>query len=173
MISLAQKSYSSASAIGVVAACSSLIFAHAPAAQAGCTFLTPIGGNGDGPKPYIVKKQVERPKGLIGKAVGRTNWNTDFVVNQPFGSYKLFFTADSTDSNPGSYPIEAFLKFSDGSNLKVVNEFMKPPTGTGAQFGPFQAPSGKAVSQVNFRIGANNDPGATGFSYRISVQGCD
>jgi hypothetical protein len=50
---------------------------------------------------------------------------------------------------------------------------MKPPTGTGAQFGPFQAPSGKAVSQVNFRIGANNDPGATGFSYRISVQGCD
>ena len=169
MHSLARKTYRSASAIGVVAACSSLIFAHAPVAHAGCTFLMPIGGNGDGPKPYIVKKRVQRNKALVG----RTNWNTDFVVNQPFGSYKLFFTADSTDSNPGSYPIEAFLKFSDGSNLKVVNEFMKPPTGTGAQFGPFQAPSGKAVSQVNFRIGANNDPGATGFSYRISVQGCD
>ena len=31
---------------------------------------------------------------------------------------------------------------------------------------------GKSISQVNFRIGANNDPAATGFSYRISVQGC-
>ena len=173
MPSLAFKDFRLATTFGVVAACSSLIFAHAPVAQAGCTFLMPIGGNGDGPKPYIVKKRVERPKGLIGKAVGRTNWNTDFVVNQPYASYKLFFTADSTDNNPGSYPIEAFLKFSDGSNLKVVDEFMKPPTGTGAQFGPLAAPSGKAVSQVNFRIGANNDPGATGFSYRISVQGCD
>ena len=173
MPSLALKDFRLATTFGVVAACSSLIFAHAPVAQAGCTFLMPIGGNGDGPKPYIVKKRVERPKGLIGKAVGRTNWNTDFVVNQPYASYKLFFTADSTDNNPGSYPIEAFLKFSDGSTLKVVDEFMKPPTGTGAQFGPLMAPSGKAVSQVNFRIGANNDPGATGFSYRISVQGCD
>ena len=169
MPSLALKDFRLATTFGVVAACSSLIFAHAPVAQAGCTFLMPIGGNGDGPKPYIVKKRVQRNKALIG----RTNWNTDFVVNQPFASYKLFFTADSTDSNPGSYPIEAFLKFADGSNLKVVDEFMKPPTGTGAQFGPLMAPSGKAVSQVNFRIGANNDPGATGFSYRISVQGCD
>ena len=88
----------------------------------------PIGGNCDGPKPYIVKKRFQRNKALVG----RTNLNTDFVVNQPFDYYKLFFTADSTDSNPGSYPIEAFLKFSDGSNFKVVNEFMKPPTGTGA-----------------------------------------
>ena len=128
MPSHANKNFRLATTFGVVAACSSLIFAHAPVAQAGCTFLMPIGGNGDGPKPYIVKKRVERPKGLIGKAVGRTNWNTDFVVNQPYASYKLFFTADSTDNNPGSYPIEAFLKFSDGSNLKVVDEFMKPPT---------------------------------------------
>ena len=106
----------------------------------------PIGGNGDGPKPYIVKKRVQR-----NKAVGRTNWNTDFVVNQPFGSYKLFFTADSTDSNPGSYPIEAFLKFSDGSNLRVVNEFMKPPTGTGAQFGPFPDSSRESCQPSEFQ----------------------
>jgi hypothetical protein len=169
MPSLANKNFRLATTFGVVAACSSLIFAHAPVAQAGCTFLMPIGGNGDGPKPYIVKKRVQRNKVLVG----RTNWNTDFVVNQPFASYKLFFTADSTDNNPGSYPIEAFLKFSDGSNLRVVNEFMKPPTGTGAQFGPFQTLQGKTVSQVNFKVGAGNDPGATGFSYRISVQGCD
>ena len=36
---------------------------------------------------------------------------------------------------------------------------------------PIQA-QGKSISQANFRIGANKDPQATGFSYRISVQGC-
>ena len=71
-------------------------------AQAACTFLMPLGGNGNGPTPYIVKKQVERPKGLIGSALGRTNWNTDFVVERPFGQFKLFFTADFTDEQPGT-----------------------------------------------------------------------
>ena len=137
---------------------------------AACKFLMPLGGNGSGPEPYIVKKRVQRPKGLIGNAVGRTNWNTDFVVDQPYNNFKLFFTADSTDS--ASYPIQAFLKFSDGSNLQVVDVQMQPPLGTGKMFGPFQQVAGKSVSQVNFRIGANNDPQASGFSYRISVQGC-
>ena len=40
-------------------------------------------------------------------------------------------------------------------------------------FGPFTQVQGKSISQVNFRIGANNDPKATGFSYRISVEGCN
>ena len=84
-------------------------------AIAKCEFLMPIGGDGN----KIVKKRVERPKGLIGSAFGRTNWNTDFAVNQPYRNYKLFFTADSTDS--ASYPIQAFLKFSDGSNLSLIH----------------------------------------------------
>ena len=113
---------------------------------------------------------MERPKGLIGKAIGRTNWNTDFVVDQPYRSFKLFFTADSSD--PSSYPVQAFLKFSHGSNRKVADEQLQPPVGTGRMFGPFQKEQGKSISLVNFRIGANKDPQATGFSYRISVQGC-
>ena len=108
--------------------------------------------------------------GLLGKAVGRTNWNIDFVVEQPYRSFKLFFTADSND--PSSYPIQAFLKFSDGSNLKVSDEQLKPPVGTGRMFGPFQKMASKTISQVNFRIGPNKDPQGTGFSYCISVQGC-
>ena len=135
-------------------------------AEAACTFLQPVGGG-----EAIVKKKVERPKGLVGKAVGRTNWNTDFVVDRPYKSFKLFFTADSSDST--SYPIQAFLKFSDGNNLKVADEQLQPPLGTGRMFGPFSQVQGKSISQVNFRIGANNDPKATGFSYRISVQGCN
>ena len=72
----------------------------------------------------------------MGKAklIGHTNWNTDFAVNGPFTSYKLFFTADSTAN--GTYPVEAFLKFTDGSNLRVVKESLTPPIGTGRMFGP-------------------------------------
>jgi|AACY02.3.fsa_nt_gi hypothetical protein len=135
----------------------------APAAKAACTFLPPVGGNGTS---NIVTKRVGKPK-----LIGRTNWNTDFAVNGPYRSYKLFFTADSTAS--GTYPVEAFLKFTDGSNLRVVQESMTPPIGKGRMFGPFTAPQGKTVSQINFKIGTGSDPNSTGFSYRISVQGCN
>ena len=145
---------------------SALLLLAPVSAEAACTFLQPVGGG-----EKIVTKKVERPKGLVGNAVGRTNWNTDFVVDRPYKSFKLFFTADSTDST--SYPIQAFQKFSDGSNLKVADEQLQPPIGTGRMFGPFTQVQGKSISQVNFRIGANNDPKATGFSYRISVQGCN
>ena len=42
----------------------------------------PLGGNGNGPEPTIVKKKVQR-----AKLLGRTNWNTDFVVTKPYNSY--------------------------------------------------------------------------------------
>ncbi len=128
-----------------------------------CTFLQPIGGDGVSP---IVAKQVGR-----GKLIGRTNWNTDFIVDRPYDSYKFFFTANSS-SGSAQYPVTGFLKFSDGSNLQVFNETMAPPIGTGRRFGPFPAVPGKQTSQANFKIGASDDPGALGFSYRISVQGC-
>ena len=54
-------------------------------AEAACTFLQPVGGG-----EKIVKKKVERPKGLVGKAVGRTNWNTDFVVDRPLQKLQAF-----------------------------------------------------------------------------------
>ena len=136
-------------------------------ASGSCEFLIPIGGDGN----TTVTKRVDRPKvSPFLLAFGRTNWNTDFVVNQPYRSYKLFFTAQSSEQ--ATYPIEAYLKFSDGSNLQVVNESMKPPIGTGSMFGPFRSPRGKAVSQVNFKVGSSEDPEASGISYRISVQGC-
>ena len=74
------------------------------AMHAACSFLPPVGGDGNSD---IVKKRVGK-----AKLIGHTNWNTDFAVNGPYTSYKLFFTADSTAS--GTYPVEAFLKFTDG-----------------------------------------------------------
>ena len=129
-----------------------------------CTFLAPIGGNGVSP---VVSKSVGR-----GKLLGRTNWNTDFIVNRPYSSYKFFFTANSSDPN-AQYPVEGYMKFSDGTNLRVIDTQMSPPIGTGRMFGPFPAVPGKQASQMNFKVGASSDPNALGFSYRISVQGCN
>lgn len=140
-----------------------------PAQAETCTFLQPIGGNGTSP---IVSKAVGAAKVTpIGMAFGRTNWNTDFIVDQPYSSYKFFFTANSSDPN-AKYPVEGYMKFSDGSNLQVINTQMHPPMGTGQMFGPFPAVPGKQASQMNIKVGASSDPGALGFSYRISVQGC-
>lgn len=134
-----------------------------------CTFLMPIGGDGTTP---IVTKRVGPPKvSPVGLVLGKTNWNTDFVVDRPYASYKFFFTASSSD--PGAmYPVEGFMKFSDGSSLQVINDTMSPPIGTGRMFGPFAAVPGKQASQMNFKVGTSTSPGAVGFSYRISVQGC-
>ena len=135
-----------------------------------CTFLKPIGGDGNSD---IVSKRVERPKiGPLGMLLGRTNWDTDFIVDRPYGSYKLFFTANSSDAN-AKYPVRGFMKFTDDTSLKLFEEEINPPIGTGKMYGPFPQVPGKTVSQINFKVGASKDPGATGFSYRISVQGCN
>lgn len=134
-----------------------------------CTFLMPIGSKGTS---AIVSKSVGAPKVTpYAMVLGRTNWNTDFAVNQPYASYKFFFTANSSDPN-AKYPVQAYMKFTDGTSLQVVNESMNPPMGTGRMFGPFPAVPGKQASQMNFKVGASADPGSLGFSYRISVQGC-
>ena len=137
-------------------------FAAAPASAQSCQFLAPVGGDGT---TTIVTKTISP-----GNPFGRPNWNTDFFVTQPYGSYKFFFTANSSVS--ATYPIQGYLKFTDGSNLQVINESYAPQVGTGRQW-TFPAVPGKTVSQLNFKIGASADQAATGFTYRISTQGCN
>ena len=128
-----------------------------------CTFLQPIGGNGTTP---IVSKQVGR-----GKLLGQTNWNTDFIVDRPFSSYRFFFTATSTD--PATYPVRGYMIFTDRTSLRLFDVTISPPEGTGRMFGPFPTIPGRRTSLMNFHIGSSSQPGALGFSYRISVQGCN
>ena len=133
-----------------------------PAALAGsCEFLSPVGGDGVSP---IVTKTIG-----MGNPLGRPNWNTDFYVTRPYSSYKLFFTADSSKS--ATYPVQAYLKFTDGSNLRVFNANIAPEPGTGGGKDVPAVP-GKQVSQVNIKVGSADNMAATGFTYRVSVQGC-
>lgn len=140
-----------------------LLTTTAAAARAeSCQFLSPVGGDGVTP---IVTKTISP-----GNPLGRPNWNTDFFVTRPYSSYKLFFTADSSVS--ATYPLQAYLKFTDGSNLRVADGNFTPTPGTGGAKRVFAVP-GKTVSQVNIKVGSTNNMAATGFTYRISVQGCN
>jgi len=146
----------------LLAAGASLIAGAQPVSAQTCQFLSPVGGNG---QTNIVTKTIS-----AGNPFGRPNWNTDFFVTQPYTSYKFFFTANSSVS--ATYPIQGYLKFTDGSNLQVINESFAPQVGTGRQWDVSPVP-GKTVSQLNFKIGASADQAATGFTYRISAQGCN
>jgi hypothetical protein len=147
-------------AVGLVA---SLALASAGGdAQAACRFLMPIGGGG---QPVVEKR--------IGpdRLVGRTNWNTDFAVDRSFASYRVNFQSASTGQ--GTFPLGVFLVFTDGSNLQLVNDNLTLAPGQQRRLGPFPAVPGKRTSQVNVRVGSSAMPGSTGFSYRVSVEGCN
>lgn len=132
------------------------------AAQALCRSLMPIGGGG---KP-MVEKRIS-----ADRLVGRTNWNTDFVVDRAFSSYRVRFQSASTGR--GTFPLAVFLRFTDGSNLQIVNENLTLDPKQVRTFGPFPTVPGKRTSQVNVRVGSSAMPGSTGFSYRVSVEGCE
>ena len=132
------------------------------AAQASCRFLMPIGGGG---QPVVEKR--------IGpdRLVGRTNWNTDFAVDRSFASYRVNFQSASTGQ--GTFPLGVFLVFTDRSNLQLVNDNLSLSPGQQRRLGPFPAVPGKRTSLVNVRVGSSAMPGSTGFSYRVSVEGCN
>jgi hypothetical protein len=141
----------------------SLLLLVAPgAAQAQCRFLLPIGGGGE----PTVQKRIS-PDRLVGS----TNWNTDFVVDRSFRSYRVNFQSVSTGR--GTFPLAVFLRFTDGSNLQVVNDNLTLDPQQRRALGPFPAVPGKRTSKVNVRVGSSAMPGSTGFSYRVSVEGCN
>jgi hypothetical protein len=131
-------------------------------AWASCQFLMPIEGGGE----PVVQKRIS-PDGLLR----RTNWNTDFAVNRNFSSYRI--NLQSASSEPGVFPIAAFLRFTDNTDLRVVSENRSLQPEQAHTFGPFPAVPGKRTNQVNVRVGATTMPRSTGFSYRLSVEGCD
>jgi hypothetical protein len=131
-------------------------------AQAQCRFLNPIGGSGE---PWVQKRISP------DRLVGRTNWNTDFAVDRSFASYRVNFQSLSTGR--GTFPLAVFLRFTDGSNLQLVNDNLSLDPQQQRRLGPFPAVAGKRTSQVNVRVGSSSMPGATGFSYRVAVEGCN
>ena len=133
-----------------------------PARAASCTYLQAVDGVGVTP---VVTRTISG-----GNPPGHPSWATAFSVTRPFSVFRFIFTVASSVS--ATYPIQGELQFSDGSRLQVINESLAPQAGPGRQWDAPAVP-GKTVSQVTFRIGPSHDPAASGFTYRIAVQGCD
>jgi hypothetical protein len=114
----------------------------------------------------VVDKRIS-PDGLLR----RTNWNTDFAVDRTYASYRI--NLQSASSERGVFPIAAFLRFTDNTDLRVVNENRSLEPQQQVVFGPFPAVPDKRTNQVNVRVGATAMPRSTGFSYRVSVEGCN
>ncbi len=130
-------------------------------ALASCQFLMPIGGGGE----PVVQKRIS-PDGLVR----RNNWNTDFAVDRNFSRYRI--TLQSASTERAVFPIAVFLRFTDNTDIRLVNENRTLEPNQTHVFGPFPAVPGKRTNQVNVRVGATTMPGSTGFSYRVSVEGC-
>jgi hypothetical protein len=155
-------SCSSACASAVVAVSLLLSGAAGKAqAQSQCRSLMPIGGTGE----PVVQKRIS-----ADRLVGSTNWNTDFTVDRGFSNYRVKLESASTAR--GTFPVAVFLRFTDGSNLQLVNQNLTLAPQEQRNLGPFPTVPGKRTSQVNVRVGASNMPGSTGFSYRVSAEGC-
>ena len=104
-----------AAALALTATATAAVTAGAQSAGAQtCQFLAPVGGDGT---TNIVTKTISPGTPL---PFSRPNWNTDFFVTAPYSSYKFFFTANSSVS--ATYPVEGFLKFTDGTSFQVINE---------------------------------------------------
>jgi hypothetical protein len=67
----------------------------------------------------------------------------------------------------------AFLRFTDNTNIRLVDENVTLQPEESRSFGPFPAVPGRRTNQVNVRVGSPTMPGSIGFSYRVSVEGCD
>lgn len=132
------------------------------ARAAACRSLKPIGGAGE----PVVSKRISPDR-----LVGRTNWNTDFSVDRTFARYRFHIRSASTQR--GTFPVAGFLRFTDGSNLRVFEQNLELAPGETRSFGPFQSVPGKRTSQLNVRVGSSSMPGSTGFSYSVWVEGCD
>jgi hypothetical protein len=151
------------SRLGAILLGASLWLGAVPAvANAQCRFLLPIGGGGE---PWVEKRISP------DRLVGRTNWNTDFAADRSYSSYRVNFQSVSTGR--GTFPLAVFLRFTDGSNLQLVNDNLTLDPRQQRRLGPFPAVPGKRTSKVNVRVGSSAMPGSTGFSYRVAVEGCN
>jgi hypothetical protein len=145
----------------VLVTSSLLLLIDAGHGRASCQFLMPIQGGGE----PVVEKRISAD-GLLR----RNNWNTDFAVDRNYASYRI--TLQSASTERGVFPVAAFLRFTDNTNLQVVNENRSLEPQQQVVFGPFPAVPDKRTNQVNVRVGATAMPRSTGFSYRVSVEGC-
>lgn len=130
----------------------------APVRSQTCYPLRVVGG-----QSTQVQKKVSAP----GTVLVRSNWNTDFVVNQEQAFSR--FAATVVPQNGGEYKLQMSLKYNNDTADQVYNQTVKLPEGK-----PFNMAGPKRNNatpyQVNVSVGGL---AAVGNSYTVSAVGCN
>ncbi len=125
-----------------------------------CTPLTVVEGQGNS-----VTKKISPPDLLVTG----DNWNTDFAVpnGRSFRRYVAVIQSDSTATE--NFPVEMYLKYSDGTADQTFNGGLQIPVGQSKTIAASPR-IGQQPYQVNLKIGSLD---AVGYSYTLTVKGCD
>jgi hypothetical protein len=112
--------------------------------------------------------QVDKSVSTPSTGIVKDNWNTDFAVpeNSSFSEYVATITSKS--SKKGNYPVQMYLKYSDGTSGKVFDSNIELAPGEAREISG-KPRVGQQPYQVNVRVG---DVEAVGYSYRLSARGC-
>lgn len=113
------------------------------------------------------------PKGALGPT-----GNTYFFLPRPFKYVMVRLTPLTSDV--GSYTVKLIARYTDDTIYEPVVQGIVPQANTPLTWGPLEvkpsfAPKGKIPDAFNVKVQENYayEPAAKGFSYTVSVEGCD
>lgn len=107
--------------------------------------------------------------------LGATWGNTYFMLPKPYQAVRIRMEQLSTDV--GTYPVKLIARYSDDTIYEFVVDPVSPKQGRTLVWGPWSItdPAGQKIPDMfNVKVQENYalTPGARGFTYRLSVEGC-
>jgi len=141
-----------------------------PAAQQKCELLPPNYRTDDSK----VATEKVGPKDALGPT-----GNTYFFLPREYRYAKVRIEPQTSDS--ASYTVKLIARYSDDTIYEPVVATIYPKAGMPLTWGPIElkpagrVPKGKVVDMFNVKVQSNYalHPAATGFTYKVSVAGCD
>lgn len=106
---------------------------------------------------------------------GATWGNTYFMLPKPYQAVRIRMEQLSTDV--GTYPVKLIARYSDDTIFEFMVDPVSPQKGRTLVWGPWSIkdPAGQKMPDMfNVKVQENYalTPGAKGFVYRLTVEGC-
>ncbi|HSE50330.1 MAG TPA: transporter substrate-binding domain-containing protein [Terriglobales bacterium] len=141
-----------------------------PAAQLKCELLPPSHRSDD---TKVVTERIGPREGALGPT-----GNTYFLMPRAYKYVMVHLQPMSSDVAP--YLVKLITRYADDTIYEPVVETIYPKAGSPQDWGPLEVmprevPDEKIGNMFNVKVQSNYalEPRATGFSYTVSVEGCD
>jgi polar amino acid transport system substrate-binding protein len=114
----------------------------------------------------------------VGPAAEKPTGNTYFLMPRPYKSVVVHLNPLSSDNAP--YLVKLITRYADDTIYEPLVEAITPRANTPFHWGPLpvmppRVPKDKAANMFNVKVQENYTfaPDALGFTYTVSVEGCD